>query len=147
MSKDFHHRRLIEFVDTDMAGIVHFSNYFRYMELAEYAFFRQLELEMMHHRDGGKLAWPRVHVECDYRKPLRFGDEVDIRLRISALREKAIHYHFEFRRVQDGQPGELVAEGRSIIVCAQVDEGGDIKGSRIIPDYIAEVLRKYVQPE
>jgi len=70
MSKDFHHRRMIEFVDTDMAGIVHFSNYFKYMELTEYVLFRHENLDMMHHRDGGKLAWPRVHVECDYRKPL-----------------------------------------------------------------------------
>ncbi len=147
ITKDFHHRRLVEFVDTDMAGIVHFSNYFRYMELAEYAFFRQIKLNMMVRRDGSPLAWPRVHVECDYRSPLRFGDEVDIRLRITELREKVIHYQFELRKMQEGRPGEVVAEGRSVIVCARVDDTGTVAGSCPIPDYIFEVLKNYVQPE
>ena len=35
------HRR-VEFSDTDMAGIVHFANFYRYMEQAEHDFFRSL---------------------------------------------------------------------------------------------------------
>ena len=34
--------RTVEFSETDMAGIVHYSNFFRYMESAEHAFFRAL---------------------------------------------------------------------------------------------------------
>ena len=42
MSYEFQITRRVEFSETDMAGIMHFSNYFRFMETAEHAFFRSL---------------------------------------------------------------------------------------------------------
>jgi acyl-CoA thioester hydrolase len=39
MPCEFRITRRVEFSETDMAGIVHFSNFFRYMETAEHAFF------------------------------------------------------------------------------------------------------------
>ena len=35
MTYEFHNQHRVEFAETDMAGIVHFSNFFRYMEMAE----------------------------------------------------------------------------------------------------------------
>ena len=40
-------RRRVEFCETDMMGIVHFSNFFRYAEAAEPAFYRSLEVSLM----------------------------------------------------------------------------------------------------
>ena len=40
MASEFRTRRFVEFADTDMAGMVHFAHYFRYMESAEHEFFR-----------------------------------------------------------------------------------------------------------
>ena len=40
MSAPFRVSRRVDFCDTDMAGIIHFSNFFRYMEFAEVAFLR-----------------------------------------------------------------------------------------------------------
>ena len=40
MTAPFRVSRRVDFADTDMAGIIHFSNYFRYMEFAEVAFLR-----------------------------------------------------------------------------------------------------------
>ena len=42
MGFDFTHQRQVEFAETDMAGIVHFANFFRWMESAEHAFLRSL---------------------------------------------------------------------------------------------------------
>ena len=42
MAHSFSMTRSVTFAETDMAGILHFSNYFRYMEEAEHAFFRSL---------------------------------------------------------------------------------------------------------
>jgi acyl-CoA thioester hydrolase len=36
----------VEFFETDLAGIVHFANYYRFMEQAEHAFFRALGLKI-----------------------------------------------------------------------------------------------------
>ena len=42
MAHAFTMQRRVEFAETDMAGILHFSNYFRFMESVEHAFFRSL---------------------------------------------------------------------------------------------------------
>ena len=44
--------RQIEFVETDMAGIMHFSNFFRLMESAETSFFRSLDLPLFEELGG-----------------------------------------------------------------------------------------------
>ena len=75
---EFKLTRQVEFSDTDAAGIMHFSNFFRYMEAAEHAFFRSLGTSI--HAAGGDLGWPRVYADCHYKYPLRFEDVVEISL-------------------------------------------------------------------
>ena len=53
-------KRRIEFAETDMAGIAHFSSFFRYMEEVEHAYFRSLGISVVHQQDNGQLSWPRV---------------------------------------------------------------------------------------
>ena len=48
----FEIQRHVEFYETDMAGIVHFSNFFRYMETCEHAFVRSLDHELHGMLDG-----------------------------------------------------------------------------------------------
>ena len=67
-------QRRVEFYETDMAGIVHFSNFFRFMEACEHAFLRSLDHELHGMLDGLETGWPRVNATCDYRAPARFGD-------------------------------------------------------------------------
>jgi len=47
MPYEFKLTRRVEFAETDMAGIMHYSNYFRFMETAEHAFFRSLGLSIV----------------------------------------------------------------------------------------------------
>jgi YbgC/YbaW family acyl-CoA thioester hydrolase len=44
----------VEFTDTDMAGIVHFSSFFRYMEVTEHAFFRSLGFSIVMQHEGSQ---------------------------------------------------------------------------------------------
>ena len=61
MLAQFISTRRVEFADTDMAGIIHFANYYRYMEEAEHSFFRSLGLSIMQPQpDGSVIGWPRV---------------------------------------------------------------------------------------
>lgn len=99
-------RRTVEFYETDMAGIVHFSNFFRYMETAEHAFLRSLNQQLHGVIDGLETGWPRVSATCDYRSPARFGDALEIRVFIDEVRNKSVRYGFEIVREQ-----ELVADG------------------------------------
>ena len=50
MPYEFKTIRRVEFSETDMAGIMHYSNYFRFMETAEHAFFRSLGLSIFTRR-------------------------------------------------------------------------------------------------
>jgi len=60
MSQVYTFRRRIEFRETDMAGIVHFSNFFAYMEQAEHDFLRSVGMGVICEADGKKISWPRT---------------------------------------------------------------------------------------
>ena len=78
MPTPFHTTRLVEFADTDMAGIVHFANFFRFMESAEVEFLRSRGLSVAMIWEGMKIGFPRVSASCDYLRPIRFQDVVKL---------------------------------------------------------------------
>ena len=80
--------RRVEFSDTDLAGIMHFSNFFRFMETAEHGFFRSLGLSIFKDKTHPEVGWPRVHAECDYDAPVTFDDQVEIHLLVKAKKSK-----------------------------------------------------------
>ena len=88
---EFRMTRRVQFHETDAAGIVHFSCFFRYMEEAEHAFWRSVGLSVA--APGSPFGWPRVAVSADFRHPLRFEDEVEIHLRIAAMTERSLKYN------------------------------------------------------
>ena len=51
--------RQVEFSETDMAGLMHFSNFFRFMESTEHAFFRSLGLAL-HQHEGERMSGCQV---------------------------------------------------------------------------------------
>lgn len=115
MTIPFRCRRRVDFCDTDMVGIVHFANYFRYMEHAEVEFLRSLGLSVKLMWQDEPLGFPRVSVGCDFVRPLRFDDLVDIDVTIERIGSKSISYRFAFSL--DGQP---IATGRSTAVCCRM---------------------------
>jgi YbgC/YbaW family acyl-CoA thioester hydrolase len=126
----------VEFTDTDMAGIIHFASFFRYMEVTEHAFFRSLGLSIHMTVEGRAIGWPRVHVSCDYKAPLRFEDEVEAHLQVREKRSKSLTYAFVFRKV-NGEPLE-VAHGSLTVVCVTTDaQTGKMKAVPI-PGLIAD---------
>jgi YbgC/YbaW family acyl-CoA thioester hydrolase len=121
MAYEFKAIRRVEFSDTDMAGIMHYSNYFRFMETAENAFFRALGFSIIGRPDM-PVAWPRVRAECNYKAPLHFEDEVEIHLLVSEKRSKSLSYIFKFIKL-NAAPPVLVARGGLTIVCVSHSPG------------------------
>ena len=119
--------RRVEFSETDAGGIVHFTNFFRYMEYAEHAFFRSLGHSIANPALG--VGWPRVHCHCDYKKPLKFEDEVEIQLLVSAKTSKSFSYQFRFR-----VDGTEMARGGFTVVCVRRTEAGEMKAASIPPE-------------
>src|SRR5438445_8368471 len=116
MAYEFKATRRVEFSDTDMAGIMHYSNFFRFMETAEHGFYRSLGFSVVANESDPRLGWPRVHAECDYKKPLRFEDNVEIHLLVREKRSKSLSFMFRFRNLS-GSPAVEVARGALTIVC------------------------------
>ena len=102
-----------------MAGIVHFANFFRMMESTEHEFFRSLGFSIHAEESGATIGWPRVNASCDFSRPLRFEDVVEIHLIVAEVRSRSIRYQFIFRNAADGAE---VARGAVATVCASVDK-------------------------
>jgi len=122
MPSEFTITRQVEFHETDMAGIMHFANFFRWMECCETAFYRSLDLPLISFVPGKVVGWPRVNVRCTYRAPLRFNDTAEIRLLVNKLGTCSVVYGFQFRK-----GAELVAEGEMTAVCVTADAHGEMK--------------------
>lgn len=131
MSAPFRVSRRVDFADTDMAGIIHFSNYYRYMEFAEVAFLRAQGLSVSMTWGAEKLGFPRVSAMCDFLHPVRFEDVLDIDVRVERVGSKSVTYTFDF--MHQGKP---VAKGRLTAVCCRVRPGIHELQSIDIPDEI-----------
>jgi YbgC/YbaW family acyl-CoA thioester hydrolase len=116
-------QRRVEFHDTDRVGMVHFSNYFRYMDTTMGEFFRSLGLPgpLTRYWGGTKddeLDWPYASVSCDFKKPLQFDDVVEIRMWIKRIGTKSLTFGVSFRK-----EGEELAQGQCVVVCSQGIQG------------------------
>jgi len=130
MSDHFEWSRLVEFYETDLAGITHFSNYYRWMESAEHAFLRDRGIAL--HEEG--IGWPRVHASVDFKKPIKFGDRIRVRVKIAELRTRSVRYAFEL-----GVEGsdEVHGTGEMASVCVDLETMKAIE----IPDEIRSCLQ------
>ena len=92
--------RRVEFSDTDMAGMVHFSRYLCYVEAAEHDFFRRLGFSVHHISEGRLYGWPRVKVEAEYLHPLKFEDEIDVQIMLIKLGTSSLSFAFDYANIR-----------------------------------------------
>lgn len=133
MPYDFKIKRRVEFSETDMAGIVHFSNFYRYMESAEHAFFRSLGFSIVTRQTDPPVGWPRVHASFDFKHPLRFEDEIEVHLLVAEKKSRSLTYVFKIRKVTGADSVEC-ATGRMTVVCVTKNSDGRMSASPIPPE-------------
>ncbi len=138
MPYEFTITRRVEFPDTDMAGIMHFSNFFRFMEAAEHAFFRSIGASVVMREGGRSIGFPRVRATCQYRRPARFEDELRIRLIVREVQPRRLRYEFLFHR--PGEEGDRpIARGELEVACVEHQPDGTLSAIDI-PKSIAAQL-------
>ena len=118
MAIEFRIRRQVQFSETDMAGVMHFSNYYRLMEDAEHAFWRSVGLSVITQDGDRQISWPRVATQCEYFAPVHFEDELELILTIGELGNRSVAFDIEFRR-----DGEKIAAGQLKAVCCATADG------------------------
>jgi len=129
---EFIYRRRVQFADTDMAGIVHFSMYFRYMEEAEHALWRSVGLQIA--PPDGTVGFPRVAAACDFKAPLRFEEEFEVHVRVETVGRRSLKYGFTLRRGDD-----ILATGSMTSVSVERVPGGGVRSVELPPDVVTRL--------
>ncbi len=130
----FTHRIDVRFRDCDPKGHTNNAEYLTYLEQTRFAHWRSLwgfgSPQLPPDMPGVILA----HVECDYKRPSRYGDELEVRLRVAEIGRSSFRYEYEI--VDD--------QGRTVLTAKTVQVMYDYKAERPvpIPDSIRALLSK-----
>jgi YbgC/YbaW family acyl-CoA thioester hydrolase len=132
LPNEYRHRRRVQFYETDAAGIVHFSWFFRYMEEAEHALWRAAGLSVA--VPGSEIGWPRVSASFDFQRPLRFEEEFEVLIRIEEIRTRTIRYACVLRS------GEAeIGSGTLVTACVSKRGGEPMKAVAIPPEIVSRL--------
>lgn len=133
MPSQFLYTRQVAFAETDMAGIVHFANFYRYMEEAEHAFFRSVGRSISERQDDGTIiGWPRVSAACNFKAPVYYEDVIEVRVIVDRIGVKSLTLRYEFFRGET-----LLAKGTMKIVCCVFRPGGPMESVPIPEEFLA----------
>lgn len=125
--------RRMEFCETDLAGIVHFANFYRFMEQAEHEFFRSLGLKIAGTiADGTPYGWPRVAAACKFRAPAFYEDILEITLEIQDRTSRSLTISYRLTRGET-----LIAEGEMTTVFCLIPPGERPRSADIPPEIVA----------
>lgn len=127
-------QRRVEFADTDMEGIVHFSRFFVFLETAEHQFLEALGTNVHLEEGGQRIGWPRVAASCEYLSPARFGDVLDVHVTVVRKGAKSMTYGFAVSR-----GGEPIARGRMTSVRCVLNDPQGVRPVPIPEDLAARI--------
>jgi len=135
----FRSRQKIRFGDIDRAGIVYYPRFLHYFHVALEEFFDEalgIEYPTVINHHG--IGLPTVHLETDFQGPLRYGDKIEVEVRVQTIGKSSIR--FGYRVFKQGQDTPRVT-GHNITVCVDM-ETFDKKS---IPEFLRDRLAKQVE--
>ncbi len=127
MVSEFRLTRRVQFHETDAAGIVHFSCFFRYMEEAEHGLWRSAGLSIA--PPDAPVGFPRVASSFEFLRPLRFEDEFEVLLQVTRKSARSLSY-----RATVTKDGDVAARGALTVACVAKAPGGPMRSTPIPAD-------------
>jgi acyl-CoA thioester hydrolase len=128
----FRYPRQVQFAETDAAGMVHFSVYFRYMEEGEHALWRRAGMDIFANHE--ERSWPRISATFDYKAPLRFQDEFEVRTEIAAVSRRTIQWAHVIMRGDT-----VIGNGTVTAVYVARNRDGSMKATEIPVEIISQL--------
>ena len=126
------------FGDIDNAGIVYYPRFMHYFHLALEEFFEcELGIDYADVLHKYNVSLPTVHLESDFFQRLRYGDRIDMEVRVLNIGRTSITWGYRGYRAVDS--GELVVEGHNVTVCVSTDNFKKIS----VPNWLMESLVAY----
>ncbi|WP_437205471.1 acyl-CoA thioesterase [Planctomicrobium sp. SH664] len=116
----------VRYSETDAMGLLHHANYIAFFEIARTELFRHMGGDYRAMEERGYFLVV-VKVECNYRRPARYDDQLTLRARLSKWTAAKLQHEYEVVRGT-----ELIATGSSILAC--VDKQGEVQ--RITPELL-----------
>ena len=124
------------FSDIDNAGIVYYPRFLHYFHLALEEFFAtELGIDFADVLHTKNLAFPTVHLECDFVRKLRYGDRINMEVSVIHLGQTSITWGYKGYRA--GDEGGIVVEGSNVTVCVKTDTFEKID----IPEWLKQGLK------
>ncbi len=102
------YNRRVQYYETDKMGIVHHSNYIRWMEEARVDWLREVGLSYKMLEEMG-LPSPVLGVKCTYKKAFQFDEEFFVQCRIKAIGTVRFIIGYTFKNAA----GDVTNEGES----------------------------------
>ena len=130
----------VEFADTDLAGIVHFSRFCHFVEKAEHAFYRSLGFSVAGRKETDperQIGWPRIQISFEFRKPLEFEEEFEVEILVEKIGIRTIDYRTRVWK----ENGELAATGKMGVICVRSDESGKMRAAEI-PQWVLALIEE-----
>ncbi|HEX9295675.1 MAG TPA: acyl-CoA thioesterase [Polyangiaceae bacterium] len=112
------YERPIRFDEVDPAGIVFFARYANFAHEAVESFFGDLEGGYPALIQKRRIGLPIVHIEADFRAPLRYGDTLRIETSCAKLGNSSATFAHEIR---NARTGELCTVVRHVVVTVALD--------------------------
>ncbi|MBO7384909.1 MAG: acyl-CoA thioesterase [Clostridia bacterium] len=123
----------VQYYETDMMGMVHHSNYIRWMEEARIDFMDRLGFSYRKMEEEGVVS-PVRSVSCEYKRPCAFGDTISISVTVEGFNGVILTIGYEMLGEQD----EIVCKARSEHVFLK-KEGGFVRMKRELPEFCAAI--------
>jgi acyl-CoA thioester hydrolase len=123
----------VRYAETDQMGVVYYANYFVWFEVARGELLRT-QGWTYREMEGTGVMLPVIDAACEYLRPARYDDEIEIRTEGALLSPVRMSFTYEVRVISGGRD-DLVASGRTLH--AAVDRNG--RPCRL-PERIAEVF-------
>jgi acyl-CoA thioester hydrolase len=127
--------------ETDKMGITHHSNYIRWMEEARVGFLDHIGYGYAWLEEQGIIS-PVIGVECQYKQPTTFSDEVRICLEVEEFRGVRLVIRYT---MYNHRTGEVVLTGKTRHCFANA-QGRPIQLKKQFPELDA-LLKSLVLPE
>jgi acyl-CoA thioester hydrolase len=121
----------VRYAETDKMGVVYYANYFVWFEVARADLLRSLGWTYREMEHAG-VALPVIEAHCDYNRPARYDEEMEIRAKGRMLSPVRMEFTYEVVRRDDQM---IAASGRT--VHAALDSAG--KPCRL-PDRIRQLF-------
>ena len=131
--------RQAKYYETDQMGIIHHSNYIRWMEEARIDVLDQLGYPYRRFEEMGYMS-PVLHAECDYKKSVRFGDEVKIIVSLQDFGKVKFTLRYDMYNMTEG--GVLSASGTTTH-CFLKKDGRPVMMNKEMKEF-SETMEKFL---